>query len=125
MGSLPESRAGIGSAMDGTTQQIGAALGVAILGAMMNGVYLDKIENMGVAASLPDAANEAIRSSIQSAHIIAGQFPEEISQLIVAGSNDAFTSGMTQAMFIGAIIMVVTSLVTLRILPTQIRLSQE
>jgi EmrB/QacA subfamily drug resistance transporter len=125
MGSLPESRAGIGSAMDGTTQQIGAALGVAVLGAMMNGVYLDKIENMGVAASLPDAANEAIRSSIQSAHIIAGQFPEEISQLIVAGSNDAFTSGMTQAMFIGAIIMAVTSLVTLRILPTQIRLSQE
>jgi EmrB/QacA subfamily drug resistance transporter len=118
MGSLPESRAGIGSAMDATTQQVGAALGVAVLGAIMNGVYLDKIENMEVVASLPEAANEAIRSSIQSAHIIAGQFPEEISQLIVAGSNDAFTSGMTQAMFM-------TSLVTLRILPTQIRLSQE
>jgi len=123
MGSLPESRAGIGSAMDGTTQQIGAALGVAVLGATMNTVYLDKMETAEFAASLPEEVNEAIQGSIQTAHIVAGngQFPDVISQQIITESSHAFTTGMADAMLIGAIVMVVAALITLFILPTRIR----
>ncbi len=123
MGSLPEARAGIGSAMDGTTQQIGGALGVAILGTTMNMVYLDKMEASGLAASLPEEAYEAIESSIQTAHIVAGQgqFPEDISRQIITESSNAFTSGMADAMLIGAIVMVVASVITLFVLPTCIR----
>ena len=124
MGSIPPSRAGIGSAMDSTMQQLGAALGIAIPGAILNTVYLDRIENLGVVAFLPEGAYEAIRSSIQSAHIVAGQFPEDISQQIISGSSDAFTSGMTEAMFIAAIAIAGASLVTLFILPTRIRLTK-
>ena len=125
MGSLPESRAGIGSAMDTTMQQLGGVLGVAVLGAIMNAIYLDKIENLKVVVFLPEWAYEAIRSSIQSAHIVAGQFPEDISQQIINGSSDAFTSGMTKAMLIAGIVMVVASLVTVFILPTRIRPAKE
>lgn len=125
MGSVPESRAGIGSAMDATTQQVGGVLGVAALGAVLNGIYLDKIADLKVVASLPGEAYEAMRSSIQGAHMVAGQFPEDISQQIIHGSNDAFTSGMVEAMFIGGIIMAVTTVVTLLILPTRIRPAQE
>jgi len=125
MGSLPESRAGIGSAMDTTTQQIGGVLGVAALGAIMNAIYLDKIQSLKVVASLPEWAYEAIRSSIQTAHIVAGEFPEDIKQQIINGSNDAFTSGMTKAMFVAGIVMVVASVITVFILPTRIRPSQE
>ena len=125
MGSLPVSRAGIGSAVDQTTQYIGAILGVAALGAVLNGIYLDKIADLKVVAFLPEEAYEAMRSSIQGAHIVAGQFPEDISQQIVHGSSEAFTSGMVEAMFIGGIIMAVTALITLLILPTRIRSAQE
>ncbi len=123
MGSLPENRAGIGSAMDGTTQQIGGALGVAVLGSTMNMVYLDKMEASGLAASLPEEAYEAIESSIQTAHIVAvqGQFPEDISQQIISESSNAFAAGMADAMLIGAIVMAAASLITLIILPTRIR----
>jgi MFS family permease len=125
MGSVPERRAGIGSAMDTTMQILGTVLGIAVLGAIMNAIYRDKIENLRVVASLPEWAQESIRSSIQGAHIVAGQFPEDISQQIVNGSNRAFTSGMTEATFIGAIVILVASLVVLRILPTRIRPPQE
>lgn len=125
MGSIPQSRAGIGSAMDQTTQMIGGALGVAVLGAIMNGIYVDKIENLRAVVVLPDGVYEMIRSSIQSAHIVAAQFPEDLSQPIIDGSNAAFTSGMTEAMFIGAIVMAVASLVTVLILPARIRPPQE
>ncbi|MFA4835107.1 MAG: MFS transporter [Dehalococcoidia bacterium] len=125
MGSLPASQAGIGSAMDATTQQVGGALGVAGLGAIMNGIYLDKIGNLSVLVPLPEEARETIRGSVQGAHIVAGQSPEGISQMIITGSNDAFTSGMTEAMFIGATVMAVASLVALFILPSRIRPAQE
>ena len=125
MGSVPESRAGIGSAMDTTMQVLGTVLGIAVLGAIMNAIYLDKIDNLEVVASLPEWAHESIRSSIQGAHIVAGQFPDDISQQIVNGSSRAFTSGMTEATFIGAIVILVASLVVLRILPTRIRPPQE
>jgi len=125
MGSLPERRAGIGSAMDTTMQQMGGALGIAILGAIMNAIYLDEIANLDVIASLPEEAYEIIRSSIQGAHIVAEQFPEEIAQQIISGSSEAFTSGMNEAMFIAAVVMGAASLITVFILPTHIRPSQE
>jgi hypothetical protein len=130
MGSLPERKAGIGSAMDTTMQQLGGVLGIAVLGSIMNGIYLDKIASLEAVASLPQEAYEAVRNSIQSAHIVAEElvaegFPEEIAQQIVTGSSDAFVSGMNDAMFIAAIVMIAASVITLFILPTRIRPSQE
>jgi hypothetical protein len=124
-GSLPVSRAGIGSAMNNTTLQVGGALGVAVLGSLMNVTYLDKIENVGGFASLSVKAVEAIRSSIQGAHIVAEQLPKDMSKAIVDGSNSAFASGMTDAMFVGAIIMGVTALITFILLPKQVHVLQE
>jgi len=123
MGSLPENKAGIGSAMDGTTQQIGGALGVAVLGSMMNMAYLDKMEASGLAAILSEEDYESIESSIQTAHetVKYGQFPDEISQQIITESSSAFTAGMSDAMLIGALVMVAAAVITLIILPTRIR----
>ena len=125
MGSLPERKAGIGSAMDSTVQQLGGVLGIAVLGAILNATYLHKIANLEVIASLPKEAYEAIRNSIQSAHIVAEQFPEDISQQITSGTSEAFTSGMNEAMFIAAIVMFVAAVITLFILPNRIRPPQE
>ena len=124
-GSLPVSRAGIGSAMNNATRQVGGALGVAVLGSLMNATYLDKIENLGGFASLSVKSVEAIRSSIQGAHIVAEQLPKDMSQAIIDGSNSAFSSGMTDAMFVGAIIMGVTALITFILLPKRVHVLQE
>ena len=125
MGSLPVDKAGIGSAMDSTTQQIGYLLGVAILGAVMNRIYLDSTESLRTVASLTEETYGAIQNSIQSAHIVAEQLPPDVSGLVVEETNKAFASGMSDAMLTGAIVMVLASLLTLIILPTRIRPSQE
>ena len=39
MGSLPKSKAGVGSAMNDTTRQMGGALGVAVIGSLFASVY--------------------------------------------------------------------------------------
>ena len=125
MGSLPVKRAGIGSAMDNTVQQIGYVLGVAGLGAALNTVYRDRVSHLQALASLPQEASEAIRDSIQAAHIVAGDLPSDISQQIVQGSNEAFTSGVERALIIGASVMLAATLFSLLVLPSKIRPSDE
>lgn len=118
MGSVPVFKAGIGSAMNDTTRQIGGALGVAVLGTIMNSTYLSQIRNSPIIATMPEY-REAIESSIQSAHIVAPNTPNP--EAIIDLSSKAFTSGMVDAMFIAGIIMVVTSIITMIILPSKVR----
>jgi DHA2 family multidrug resistance protein-like MFS transporter len=122
LGSIPVSQSGVGSAMSNTTRQIGAALGVAVLGTILNTTYIAQIDAVKWPVQLPAQALEAIRNSIQGAHIIAQTIPDtQLSQMIVNQSNEAFTSGSARALLIGAIIMVVSSIVTLIILPNRVR----
>ena len=43
MSAVPRSRSGMGSAMNDTTRELGAALGIAVLGALLSSGYTDKI----------------------------------------------------------------------------------
>ena len=57
MGSLPPAKAGVGSAVNDTTREVGAALGVAVLGSVMSSTYRprvsDAIAGRGVPARSP------------------------------------------------------------------------
>lgn len=124
MGSLPVRKAGVGSAMNDTNRQVGGALGVAILGTVMNTTYLHTVGKLShnPGPALPESAVHAIRSSIQGAHIVAEQIPDPtISQKIVDTANTGFVSGMSDAMLVASIIMIVATLVTLFILPSRVR----
>jgi EmrB/QacA subfamily drug resistance transporter len=126
MGSVPVGQSGIGSALNNTTRQIGAALGVAILGTIMNATYLAKINAVEWPAQLPAQAIEAIRNSVQGAHIVAQSMPSpQLSELIVNQSNQAFTYGSSYALLGAAFVLVVTSIITFIILPSKVQPSQE
>lgn len=128
MGSVPVSKAGIGSAMNDTTRQLGGALGVAVLGTIMNGRYLDGIESLRVALpQLREDIFNGISSSIQAAHLIAAdpRVPESFSETIVQTADRAFVVGMNDAMLFGAAVMVVNALVVALILPSRVRVPRE
>jgi EmrB/QacA subfamily drug resistance transporter len=126
MGSVPVGQSGIGSALNNTTRQIGAALGVAILGTIMNATYLAKLNAVEWPAQLPAQAIEAIRNSVQGAHIVAQNIPDpQLSELIVNQSNQAFTYGASYALLGAAIVLVVTSIITFIILPSKVQPNKE
>ncbi|MDD5093512.1 MAG: MFS transporter [Dehalococcoidia bacterium] len=128
MGSVPVRKSGVGSAMNNTMRQVGGALGVAILGTVMNATYLHKVKALEGNTSIPDAAQEAIRSSIQAAHMAAGRIQElspDLAQTVTNVSNDGFVSGMRDAFLIASIIMAIAALVTLIILPTWVQPPEE
>lgn len=128
MGAVPVNKAGIGSAMNDTTRQLGGALGVAVLGTILNSVYLDKIDPLlNTLTAAPQQALDAISRSIQGAHIVAANagLPAPIAQTIIDTTNSAFVDGMGAAMLIGAVIMYGAALLTLAILPAEVRRPDE
>ena len=127
MGSVPVDQSGIGSAMNNTMRQIGGALGVAVLGTILNSTYISQINAAAWPPQLPAQALEAIRNSIQGASIVAQnpQLPAQLSKMIVATSRQAFTSGSKDALIVAAIIMAVSAVVTLIILPNRVRPPEE
>jgi len=123
MGSVPVRKAGVGSAMNDTTRQIGGALGVAVLGTLMNHRYLHEISSLK--ASVPPQAYEAVSNSIQGAHAVAGQIGGSTAQSIVHLSDRAFVSGMTEAMLIASGIMAVAALFVFAVLPAETHCIEE
>ncbi|MFI6815416.1 MFS transporter [Nonomuraea sp. NPDC050328] len=87
MGTVPQEHAGVGSALNDTIQQAGAALGVAVLGSLLASNY---------AAALPVEAPEQARRSIGDA--IALGDPG-----LAQAAREAFTSGMSGAFVISAV----------------------
>jgi EmrB/QacA subfamily drug resistance transporter len=129
MGSLPVNKAGVGSAMNDTTRMLGGALGVAVLGTIMNNLYITKIDaTLGATLSSSPQLLDAARSSIQGAHIAAQQIQSinpTLAGMIVQSANQAFMDGMVRAVMIAGIIMVVASVVTFVILPMRVRPAKE
>jgi EmrB/QacA subfamily drug resistance transporter len=126
MGSIPVAQAGVGSAMNSTNRQIGAALGVAVLGTLLNSGYLASIKAVQWPVPMPEQLMGAIRNSVQGAHIAAQQIPNpQLAQMVIDKSNHAFTSGTAHALVISAIIMVVASVATLIMLPNRVRAPEE
>jgi EmrB/QacA subfamily drug resistance transporter len=119
MNSLPPSRAGIGSAMNDTTRQLGGALGVAVLGALMNGSYRAGVSHLAGLGGLSETAIEQIRGSIQSAHIFAQQVEGSLAGVITQTSSQAYVTGMKEALFIGSIFMLLAAITTWLVLPNK------
>ncbi|APV44494.1 drug resistance transporter, EmrB/QacA subfamily [Dehalogenimonas formicexedens] len=121
MGSIPVDEAGVGSAMNDTTRQIGGAIGVAVIGSTINTNYLGNINGSGWIQALPPQLADPIRSSIQAAHGVASAIPDpQTSALIVTKTNEAFVSGMSEALLVTAIVMVVAAVTAFILMPNQI-----
>ncbi|GAB7108209.1 MFS transporter [Streptomyces phaeofaciens JCM 4814] len=89
MSTIPEDRAGVGSALNDTIQQAGTALGIAILGSLLTSGY---------AAGMPADAPEAARRSIGGALAVAGQ-----DTGLARAAREAFTDAMATTFTVSAI----------------------
>ncbi len=119
MNSLPPNRAGIGSAMNDTTRQLGGALGVAVLGALMNGIYRSEVQPLSLQQGISNSIMEGIRSSVQTAHVTAAGMPASLSNLVTQTSSQAFVDGMRSAFFTASLAMLAAAVVAMVLLPNR------
>jgi EmrB/QacA subfamily drug resistance transporter len=118
MTSVPRDRAGMGSATNDTTRELGGALGVAVLGSLVTSQYTSGVS--GAAAQLPDQAREIAESSIGGVHglIDAGVLPAQAAQSLLTTAKQAFVDGLGLAATAAAIIVGLTAIAVLRLLPS-------
>ena len=102
MGSLPQAKAGIGSAVNDTTRELGGTLGVAIIGSVFSSLYIRSLDDAGgVFASLPPELQESTSESVGAAGVIARGLGDQ-APAFLAQVNDAFLTGMHAACFVCA-----------------------
>lgn len=120
MGSLPADRAGIGSAVNDTTRELGGTLGVAVIGSVFSSIYASSLHGGQVFSTLPTAAQDATADSVGAAAVVARQLgPNAPAYLTEVG--DAFLSGLGVACLVAAAVVAAGSIVALRYLPARAR----
>ncbi len=124
MSSVPRSKAGVGSAMNDTTRELGGALGVAVLGSLVTSRYASSLASAfgDVAAPVREIALSGLSGAVALA-----DHPEEFPGLrlapgaadgIKAAAQQAFVDGLGAASLVGAVVVGLAALAVFRYLPS-------
>ena len=103
MSAVPASKAGVGSAVNDTTRELGGALGIAILGSIANTAYRAAIDLSGL--GLGATARSQGEDSIGTAARVAGSVPG--APIVKARAAAAFTDAfnVASAVSIGIVVL--------------------
>jgi EmrB/QacA subfamily drug resistance transporter len=119
LGSLPKEKAGVGSAVNDTTRELGGTLGVAVVGSVFSSLYgpriLERLSGLPIPAEALDAASE----SVQAAAMIAEVAPPEGRQLILDATRDAFLEGLHSGVRVAAVATALGAVLALVFLPAR------
>jgi Na+/melibiose symporter-like transporter len=115
MSAVPARRAGMGSAMNDATRELGAALGVAVLGSIAASRYGSEIAAAVGGLSAPDQSTAS--SSIAGALNVASGLRQPASTALTDAAHQAFLSGLHLAVYIGAALATIAAAIVFRYLP--------
>ncbi|BAX91207.1 MFS transporter [Mycobacterium shigaense] len=116
MGSLPAEKAGIGSAVNDTTRELGGTLGVAIAGSIFASVYSGRLAAASALAGLP---SDAMRHSMALAHGVIQHLPAPQSGYVRATVDRAFLDGLQVSSLVCAGIALGAAVVVAWLLPSR------
>lgn len=95
MAHVPRERAGMGSATNDVTREVGASMGVAVLGSLLGGAYAANLRDS--LAGLPQQMQELATSSLPGGMLVAGQLgargrglAEDVAAAWMDGSQVAY-----------------------------------
>jgi DHA2 family multidrug resistance protein-like MFS transporter len=108
---LTPERSGSGSALISAARQVGATLGVAMLGTLLSAVYRGSLVlPHGLPAAGAEAARSGVASGVAVAHAVG-------SGGLLASVRSAYTSGLDALLWCGAGIAVLSALAAVAFLP--------
>ncbi|MDQ3147759.1 MAG: MFS transporter [Actinomycetota bacterium] len=123
VGSLPMAKAGVGSAVNDVTREVGGALGIAVTGSVVATVFrASDFESVIPATDARQVAGESVGQALGVARgALDGGFIERAEfDALVAAAADAFNDGTRIAFALLAVVAVVAGLVISRVIPDQL-----
>ena len=102
MTSVPLDKAGVGSAVNDGSTELGGALGIAVGGSVVTTIYRSRIDfgGIGLSGRETDEASE----SIGGAFGVASDLDDDTAMQVVTAARDAFADAFAGAMLLGAVV---------------------
>jgi EmrB/QacA subfamily drug resistance transporter len=114
--SLPASKQGVASAVNDSSRELGSALGIAILGSVLNQAYRD---NMADAVhGLPHQVAAAAQGSIAATQAPGIERLGQTGQHLVASAQTAFVDGSGSALLLAAGLVAIAAVVVAFLAPS-------
>ena len=111
---VPAAKSGVASAMNTVARMVSGALGVAVVGSLVNSLYANDVEP--ALSDLPAPAREAAGESIGAANAIATELPPDASSALLASAGDAFVNAMATGLAVAAAFSAVAAVIVTRVL---------
>ncbi len=123
MAAVPVEDAGVGSAVNDVSRELGSALGVAILGSVINAFYRSDVEE-GLAGVVPDETVELAQEGIGVVAASLPSLPAEIGGPAFATASESFIEAMSIGFWLSAAILGSAVVVAGFLLPDKARTIQ-
>ncbi len=111
LSSVPKEQAGAASVVSETAYELGAALGIAVLGSIVTGVYRDFTGPAGT----PAAAHESLGGAVEAAHAL----PASTGAALLDAVRQAFVDGLALAAGVGAAVLLAAAVASWHLLRGQ------
>jgi EmrB/QacA subfamily drug resistance transporter len=120
MGTVPASKAGVGSAVNDTTRELGGALGVAVIGSLASARYAAGMREFfaGPGAGAPHDVATASTHQLGAAMAIAHRFGDR-GTVLADAARSSFMNGWTGSLLVASAVALVAAFATLVLLPAR------
>jgi DHA2 family multidrug resistance protein-like MFS transporter len=109
MSSVPMNKAGVGSAVNDTTREMGGALGIAILGSIVASSYRERGDTSGLPGEAAELAGESMGGALRVGQSMGGEAGAELIQRAGVAFTDAinlaFGASAVIAVIVGALVL--------------------
>jgi hypothetical protein len=123
MSAVPMRKAGVASAVNDTTRELGGALGIAVLGTIVSSLYRSRLDLGGL--DLPAGTARAAEASVGEAVNASRQLGGSGAGTVVQRAGDAFSDAFGLAAVISAAIVVLAAILVVRTFSTEKELAAE
>lgn len=121
MGALPREKAGVGSAINDTSREVGGTLGVAVSGSIFATIYAPRIADLLTPLGIEGEPAKIAGESVGAAYAVAEQAGSpEAGEAIRQVASLAFMDGFQAACTTVAIVALVGALLAFRFLPRRV-----
>jgi MFS transporter, DHA2 family, multidrug resistance protein len=117
---LPPQKAGVGSAVNDVTRELGGTFGVAVVGAVFASVYGPRLAVLLHGLGLSAPALTAARHSPAAALQVAAQAPASPHMTIIDAAHRAFVAGLSRGSLVCAAVVALGAVFAFLVLPRRL-----
>lgn len=121
MGSLSADKAGVGSAVNDTTRELGGTLGVAIVGSVFASIYSGRLADAPALQVVPEETRVVMGESMAAAQQVIAQLPPAAAPAVRNAVETAFLDGQWIGSLVAAAIALGAAVVVAVLLPARAR----